>query len=166
MADVTGVWPVSQFPGVMSRLNLIALFANGGPHMASLVTEPGFADVAVARAHFARRLQLETDCSDVHESTKHGADFILIDVRAPALFAAGHVPGAINIPHRVITAERMAEYPQDTPCVVYCAGPHCNGANKAAIRLTDLGFRVKEMIGGITGWRDEGFPLESAAAAA
>ena len=60
----------------------------------------------------------------------------------------------------------MAEYPQDTPCVVYCAGPHCNGANKAAIRLTDLGFRVKEMIGGITGWRDEGFPLESADAAA
>lgn len=130
--------------------------------MASLVTEPGFANIVEARAYFTQRLQLETDCSDVHESMRQGGfDFVLIDVRAPALFAAGHVAGAINIPHRAITAERMAEYPPDTPCVVYCAGPHCNGANKAAIRLTSLGFRVKEMIGGITGWRDEGFPLDS-----
>src|SRR3954453_16978406 len=118
--------------------------------MASLVAEPGFANVAIARAHFVRRLQLETDCSDVHESMKQGADFVLIDVRGPALFAAGHVPGAINIPHRAITAELMAEYSHDTLFVVYCAGPHCNGANRAAIRLIELGYRVKEMIGGIT----------------
>jgi len=129
--------------------------------MASLVTEPGFADVAIAHAHFARRLQLETDCSDVHESMEQGADFVLVDVRAPALFAAGHVPGAINIPHRAITAERMAEFPQDTLCVVYCAGPHCNGANRAALRLTGLGYRVKEMLGGIAGWHDERFSLAS-----
>jgi rhodanese-related sulfurtransferase len=129
--------------------------------MASLVTEPGFADVAIAHAHFARRLQLETDCSDVHESMEQGADFVLVDVRAPALFAAGHVPGAINIPHRAITVERMAEFPKDTLCVVYCAGPHCNGANRAALRLTGLGYRVKEMLGGIAGWHDERFSLAS-----
>jgi rhodanese-related sulfurtransferase len=54
----------------------------------------------------------------------------------------------------------MAQFPKDTAFVVYCAGPHCNGANKAAIRLARLGSRVKEMIGGITGWRDEDFALE------
>ena len=54
----------------------------------------------------------------------------------------------------------MAEFPEDTRFVVYCAGPHCNGANKAAIRLARLGYRVKEMIGGITGWLDEDFALE------
>jgi rhodanese-related sulfurtransferase len=54
----------------------------------------------------------------------------------------------------------MAAFPKDTAFVVYCAGPHCNGANKAAIRLARLGYRVKEMIGGITGWRDEDFALE------
>ena len=48
--------------------------------------------------------------------------------------------------------------------MVYCAGPHCNGANKAAIRLARLGYRVKEMIGGVTGWRDEDFALERDAA--
>ena len=126
----------------------------------SLVTEPGFADPAVALAHFERRLAVETDCSDVHESLKTGLDFVLVDVRGPKLFARGHVPGAVNIPHREMTAERMAEYGKDIAFVVYCAGPHCNGANKAAIQLARLGYRVKEMIGGITGWLDEDFALE------
>jgi rhodanese-related sulfurtransferase len=43
--------------------------------------------------------------------------------------------------------------------VVYCGGPHCNGGHKGAIRLARLGRPVKLMIGGITGWRDEGFDL-------
>ena len=128
--------------------------------MPSLVTEPGFADAATALAHFERRLGVETDCSDVHEALKAGADFVLVDVRGPKLYAAGHVPGAVNIPHLTMTPERMAQYRSDTAFVVYCAGPHCNGANKAAIRLARLGYRVKEMIGGITGWVDEEFALE------
>jgi rhodanese-related sulfurtransferase len=138
--------------------------------MPSLVTQPGFADAAAALAHFERRLGVETDCSDVHESLKGEAslkgeiDFVLVDVRGPHAFATGHVPGAVNIPHRTMTAERMAEYPNSTRFVVYCAGPHCNGANKGAIRLARLGFPVKEMIGGITGWLDEGFALDTSAA--
>ena len=132
--------------------------------MPTPVTEPGFADPAAALAHFERKLGLETDCSDVHDSPQAGANFILVDVRGPKLFARGHVPGAINIPHRTMTAERMAEFPKDTLFVVYCAGPHCNGATKGAIRLARLGYRVKEMIGGITGWRDEDFALDSEAA--
>jgi rhodanese-related sulfurtransferase len=126
----------------------------------SLVTAPGFADSVAALAHFEKRLGVETDCSDVHESLTGIPDFVLVDVRGPKLFARGHVPGAINIPHREMTAERMAVYGKDTAFVVYCAGPHCNGANKAAIRLARLGYRVKEMIGGITGWLDEDFALE------
>lgn len=134
--------------------------------MPTLVTEPGFADPAAARAHFQGRLGVETDCSDVHESLKAGADFVLLDVRGPAAFAKGHVPGAANIPHRTMTAERMASYPKETAFVVYCAGPHCNGACKAAIRLAGLGYRVKEMIGGIAGWLDEDFALVRGSATA
>jgi rhodanese-related sulfurtransferase len=129
--------------------------------MPTAVTEPGFADPAAALAHFERKLGLETDCSDVHGSLQAGADFILVDVRSPKLFAEGHVPGAINIPHRTLTAEQIAQYPKDILFVVYCAGPHCNGATKGAIRLARLGYRVKEMIGGITGWRDEEFALDT-----
>lgn len=129
--------------------------------MSNPVTAIAFAEPERTLAHFRRRLGYETDCSDVHEAMKQNPGFVLVDVRGPGLFAAGHVPGAVNIPHRTMTAECMASYPKTTLFVVYCAGPHCNGANKAAIRLAQLGYRVKEMIGGITGWRDEGFALRS-----
>ena len=96
----------------------------------------------------------------MHESLKSAnPDFIVVDVRGPNAFAKGHVKGAINISHRDMTASRMAEYPKDKLFVVYCAGPHCNGANKAALRLARLGLPVKMMIGGVTGWIDEGFTL-------
>ncbi|MGY3525213.1 rhodanese-related sulfurtransferase [Pseudomonas chlororaphis] len=80
-------------------------------------------------------------------------------MRGPLAFERGHVPGAVNLPGRLINAERLAGYSRDTLFVVYCAGPHCNGANKAAVRLAALGYPVKEMIGGVTGWLDEGFAL-------
>jgi rhodanese-related sulfurtransferase len=135
--------------------------------MTSLVTETQAAPSDLALRHFADMLAFETDCWDVHESLRTGkVDFTLVDVRGPAAFASGHIAGAINIPHGKMTAARMAEFPQGTVFVVYCAGPHCNGANKGALRLARLGLPVKMMIGGITGWRDEGFALTPALAAA
>lgn len=129
--------------------------------MPSLVTEIPAAPSEMAAAHFARRLSLETDCWDVHETLTSGTpDFILLDVRGPAAFARGHLPGALNLPHGKITVRRMADWPDGTLFVVYCAGPHCNGADRAALRLARIGRPVKLMIGGITGWIDEGFALE------
>ncbi|MEQ4574229.1 MAG: rhodanese-like domain-containing protein [Gammaproteobacteria bacterium] len=115
---------------------------------------------AEALRHFTAKLRLETDCWDVHEAMASGAPgFVLLDVRAPALYARGHVPGAINLPHGKIVQGKLAHHPAGTLFVVYCAGPHCNGADKAAVRLATLGRPVKLMIGGITGWLDEGFEL-------
>ena len=131
--------------------------------MPSLVSQIPAASSAVALMHFSSRLSFETDCSDVHASQQAGAvDYLLVDVRGEQAFAAGHVPGAINIPTRQISAESMAHYPRDTLFVVYCAGPHCNGVHKAAVRLASLGFAVKEMLGGVTGWLDEGLSLVGA----
>lgn len=118
------------------------------------------ASSAEAQLHFSLRLTFETDCWDVHDALSRGApDFVLLDVRSPTLYAAGHVPGALNLPHGKITARRLAEWPEGTLFVTYCAGPHCNGANRGALRLAELGRPVKEMIGGVTGWLDEGFVL-------
>ena len=69
--------------------------------MLSLVTEPGFADAATALAHFERRLGVETDCSDVHESLKSDLDFVLVDVRGPNRFARGH-PGIHVFPATLV----------------------------------------------------------------
>ncbi|MFN8041010.1 MAG: rhodanese-like domain-containing protein [Acidimicrobiales bacterium] len=127
----------------------------------SSVTAVPAAPAAEAAAHFAALLAHETDCWDVHDAVARDvADFVLLDVRSPELFSAGHVPGAVNLPHGRIV-ERNLTWPDDTLCVVYCAGPHCNGADKAALRLARLGRPVKKMIGGVTGWLDEGFTLEA-----
>jgi rhodanese-related sulfurtransferase len=130
--------------------------------MPSDVSETPAAPADVAAEHFARRLALETDCWDVHESMRTGnADFVLLDMRSQNAYAKTHVPGALSLPHAQITATRMAQWPADTLFVVYCAGPHCNGADKGALRLARLNRPVKLMIGGMTGWADEGFAFAS-----
>jgi rhodanese-related sulfurtransferase len=131
----------------------------------SSVTAVAAAESAAALAHFESSLAFETDCSDVHAAIAEslGAmDFVLLDVRSPALFARGHVPGAVNLPHGKIVESKLTAYPPDTLFVTYCAGPHCNGATRGAIRLARLGRPVKIMMGGVTGWIDEGFQLETA----
>jgi len=125
------------------------------------VLEIAPASSPAAFEHFAKKLTFETDCADVYSSIASGTvDFVLVDVRGRQAYSKGHVSGAINIPLLTITEDRMKEYSPETVFIVYCAGPHCNGANKAAIRLSKLGRQVKEMIGGATGWVDEGFTLE------
>jgi rhodanese-related sulfurtransferase len=126
----------------------------------STVSEYAAAQPQDAAGHFERLLAYETDCWDVHAAFEKGeVDFVLLDVRSPEAFAAGYVAGATNLPHRRIVDRNLSAYPPQTLFVVYCAGPHCNGADKAALRLARLGRSVKKMIGGIMGWRDEGFDL-------
>lgn len=131
----------------------------------SLVCQYPAANPTTAMAWFSQRLQFETDCSDVHASLQAGAtDFILLDVRGEHAFAQAHVPGATNLPHRQISAQTMAAFTSNHLFVVYCAGPHCNGADQAAMKIARLGFPVKIMIGGLIGYQDEGFTIATAVA--
>jgi rhodanese-related sulfurtransferase len=124
------------------------------------VTDVPAAPSTEALAHFEGLLAFETDCWDVHTALEAGhPGFVVLDVRGPEAFATGHVPGAVNLPYRRITARTLAAHPEGTLFVVYCAGPHCNGADRAAIALARLGRPVKKMIGGVTGWQDDGFAL-------
>ncbi len=126
--------------------------------MASPVSDIPAATSDDALQHFQARLSFEADCWDTHEAmATDQQDFVLLDVRSPTLYRRSHIPGALNLPHGKIIESKMARWPEDTLFVVYCAGPHCNGANKAAVRLAKLGRPVKELIGGMTGWADEGF---------
>lgn len=126
--------------------------------MTSRVTETPAAPSAEVHAYYANRLSRETDCYDVYESMKGGKmDFVLVDVRSEEKFCESHVPGAIHMLVAKMTRSRIEAWPDDTLFVVYCAGPHCNGADKAARRLGEIGRKVKVMIGGMTGWADEGY---------
>ncbi|GIL38771.1 rhodanese-like domain-containing protein [Roseiterribacter gracilis] len=131
--------------------------------MPNNVTAVPAAPSDLARQHFEAEFTFETDCADVHAAFAAGGDpgFVLVDVRSPANYAKGHVPGAVNILHGKMIASRLAMYPDDTLFVTYCAGPHCNGAARGALRLAQLGRPVKIMAGGITGWIDEGYTLET-----
>ena len=130
--------------------------------MSSAVSRPPAANSSAALEHFQKLLEFETDCWDVHHAiSNHRMDFVLLDVRGETLFDGGHISGATNLPHSKINAKSIAQYPPDTLFVVYCAGPHCNATEKAAIRLAKLDRPVKKMIGGVMGWLDEGFKLVS-----
>lgn len=128
--------------------------------MTHSVTQFKAATAAETIVHFSDSFKYETDCWDVNDALSKGAeDFILLDVRSPDAYAKGHVKGAINLPVGKIVASKFKQWPDDILFVTYCAGPHCNGASKGAVRLAQLGRPCKIMIGGITGWLDEGFDL-------
>ncbi|HEX2060902.1 MAG TPA: rhodanese-like domain-containing protein [Thermoanaerobaculia bacterium] len=118
-------------------------------------------DTDTARRHFAAKLALETDPADVFEDLRNGnEEIVIIDARSPASYEKAHVPGAMNFPHRTMNAETTAALSRDKLYVTYCDGTGCNASTKAALRLSELGFRVKEMIGGLDWWvRVDGYPV-------
>ncbi len=129
--------------------------------MSSTVSRPPAAPSDLALAHFESLLAFETDCWDVHHAITNGRrDFVLLDVRGEASWRQGHLANSVSLPHARIREDALAQFPAGTLFVVYCAGPHCNATEKAAIRLARLGRPVKKMIGGVCGWLDEGFELE------
>lgn len=114
-----------------------------------------------AKDYFAAKLACETDCSDVYADIKEGnKNYILLDVRSTEAFDKSHVITAVSMPHSKINKELFAKYDKGTLFVVYCWGPGCNGASKAGLKISTLGFGVKEMIGGIHYWEDfERYPV-------
>jgi rhodanese-related sulfurtransferase len=116
-----------------------------------------------ATDHFAAQLAFYTDVSDVAAALESPAPgFVLLDSRGEAGWAQGHIPGAVHVPTAEIAQRAAAELNLDTPVVTYCWGPGCNGAARAALELARLGYRVKEMIGGIEYWIREGLPVRTA----
>lgn len=121
------------------------------------------ADPADAAAFFAAKLTYQTDVSDVHAAVEAGRPgFVLIDSRGSAAWHQGRIPGAIHLPTAEIPERAGSLLDPTTPVITYCWGPGCDGATRAALALARLGYRVKEMIGGIEYWIREGFPVETA----
>lgn len=117
---------------------------------------------ADAIAHFRGRLGFESDVSDVAAALADPEPgFVLVDTRSDASWAQGHVPGAMHLPGRRIAAEAGERIPAGTHVIVYCWGPGCNGATRAALEFALLGYPVKEMLGGFEYWVREGFAYDT-----
>lgn len=128
--------------------------------MSSAVSRNPAASSEDAVNHYSSLLAHETDCWDVnHAISNDRKDFVLLDVRGEESFEKGHLLESVNLPNWKVKEKNLTDYPKHTLFIVYCAGPHCNGADKAALHLAKMGRPVKKMIGGVTGWLDEGFEL-------
>jgi rhodanese-related sulfurtransferase len=114
-----------------------------------------------AVAHFAARLRFETDPADVRADQQAGERFVLVDSRGDAAWRQGRAVGAVHLPTARIAAEAQDVVPAGTPVVVYCWGPGCNGATRAALAFARLGYEVREMLGGFEYWAREGHPVET-----
>jgi rhodanese-related sulfurtransferase len=123
-------------------------------------TAPNVEVDGAAVAFFAARMAFQTDVSDVHAAlASRTPGFVLLDSRGQAAWDQGHIPGARHLPTDDIPLRAADLLDADTPLVTYCWGPGCNGATRAALALAQLGFQVREMIGGVEYWLREGFPL-------
>ena len=87
--------------------------------------------------------------------------FVVLDSRSTESWDQGHVPGAIHLPTALVAEQAEQLLDKSVPIVTYCLGPGCNGATRAALALAQLGFQVKEMLGGFEYWVREGFEFET-----
>ena len=124
------------------------------------VAEHRAAEVAgLVRAWLAHRDELEpVPARELLERAKSGLVTVL-DVRPAEEYAAGHLPGAINVP-----VERLEGYlsklPKKREVVAYCRGPYCLMSFEAVAKLRKHGFRAKRLENGFPEWRAAGLPVE------
>ncbi|SIR28271.1 Rhodanese-related sulfurtransferase [Aeromonas sp. RU39B] len=126
----------------------------------SAVLSTGLVTPEVAAAFFAAQLACRTDAADLASDLAAGvAGIRVIDTRSRANYQEGHIPGAHSLPHREMTAAGTAGLDRELVYVCYCDGIGCNGSTQGAYKLAALGFKVKELIGGLHWWQLEGYPL-------
>lgn len=115
--------------------------------------------------HYADKLAYEIDSWDLQVALDAGERVIVIDTRSPQAYAAEHIPGALSLPHRTMDAATTAGLDKGALIVTYCDGIGCNASTKGALNMTRLGFRVKELIGGLDWWKRDGHVTEGSATA-
>ena len=109
---------------------------------------------------YMQKLHFEVDSSDLSFALSNGEQIVVIDARSDVAFQNEHIPGAISLPHRIMSEDTTAHLSKDILYVTYCDGIGCNASTKGALNMLNLGFRVKELIGGIDWWKRDGYRTE------
>jgi len=108
-------------------------------------------------AHYQSKLAFEMDSWDLHVAISNNEAVVVVDGRSEAAFAKEHIPGAINLPHRGISTLSTEALDKSKTYICYCDGIGCNGSTKTALKLLTLGFKVRELIGGLDWWKRDGY---------
>ncbi len=129
-------------------------------NQSSAVLEYGAPKPGGVTAMIGDKLRFHTDSWDLSVDLKAGhSGIVVIDARSREAYEAGHIPGALSFPHREMNAASAKHLDRSKVYVVYCDGIGCNGSTKGAYKLAVLGFRVKELLGGLDWWRRDGYPI-------
>src|SRR5690349_8242329 len=110
--------------------------------------------------YYQNKLAYEIDPSDLFHAMEKGEKIIPLDARTPSGFGTEHIPYAINIPYREMNEETTKQLDKNIVYVTYCSGIGCNASTKGALNMTKLGFKVKELTGGIEYWKFDGYATE------
>jgi rhodanese-related sulfurtransferase len=114
--------------------------------------------------HFENKLAFETDSWDLKVALDAGENIVVVDARSLQAYQKEHIPGAINIPYRTMNQGTTRQIDKASLVVTYCDGIGCNASTKGALNMTKLGFRVKELMGGLDWWHRDGYETEGSAA--
>ena len=106
---------------------------------------------------YKNKLAYEMDPSDLFEALEREENIVVVDARQGFGYKKEHIPMAINLPHREMTAESTKHLDKEKMYVCYCDGIGCNASTKGALKMTKLGFKVKELMGGIEWWKFDGY---------
>jgi len=113
----------------------------------------------IVRLYLAERDELEpVPAKELLNRTRRGLVTVL-DVRPPEEFAAGHLPGAINIPIHELE-KRLSELPKRKEVIAYCRGPYCLMSYDAVALLRKKGRKARRLEAGMPEWRHAGLPVE------
>lgn len=180
LANLTGlsVASVSQHLQRLKRAGLVVarragrrqIYQLSSPRVSALVTslqriaEECVAEVEklVEEALRARDTEPPVSARELAKLVKEGA-VTVVDVRPEQEYAAGHLPGAINVPVESLR-RRSGELPRQRPLVVYCRGPYCVLALDALEYLHQKGFKVRRLEESVAEWQRAGLPVECSAA--
>lgn len=116
-------------------------------------------EAAKAKEYFSLRDQFILGPTELYHAFQEQAEMIqIIDVRQPADYAKGHLPGAINLPQDQWNT--VSGLKKDRLNVIYCYSLDCPLAAKAAIEFATKGYSVMELVGGFQGWQEYNYKTE------
>jgi rhodanese-related sulfurtransferase len=164
----------SQHLNVLRAAGLVAARKDGlfvtcslaAPEVADLylalrrVAEARLAEVdRIAHDLLAEHDALEPVDADALVARIQRGDAVVLDVRPPEEYAAGHLPGALSVPLAELKA-KLDSLPKRKAIVAYCRGPYCVYALEAVRLLRKKGLRASRLDEGVVEWRARGLPLE------
>ncbi len=125
------------------------------------VAHPTMPSAPTARIHWIGGFVHLRHPADLYAEIADGSsDLVVVDARFREAYAREHLPGALNLPLRDLTAENVAALSRHSLYVVYCWDDSCRASGKVAGRMRSLGFKVNELHGGLQAWKKQGYPTE------